>query len=58
MAQSTLENTVNWYFSLENLRRADDAVGELTIHRTHTHGFPEVNFAVTYLMQAAFAPRT
>ncbi|GAA3977044.1 Tn3 family transposase [Hymenobacter antarcticus] len=145
VAQSTLENTVNWYFSLDNLRRANDAVialtGKLpvsrlfqrapgqthtssdgqkyhvavdsihatysykyfgqnkglvsygflddrhrlfysttftssdreapymvdgllhndvvesTIHSTDTHGFTEVNFAVTYLIQVAFAPR-
>ena len=145
VAQSTLENTVNWYFSLENLRRANDAVVALTgklpvsrlfqrdpnqthtssdgqkyyvavdsihatysykyfgqekgivsygflddrhrlfhsvtisasereaaylvdgllhndvvestIHSTDTHGFTEVNFAVTYLIQVAFAPR-
>ncbi len=34
---STLENTVNWYFSLENLRRANDAVvaliGKLPVSR-------------------------
>lgn len=30
VAQSALENTVNWYFSLENLRRANDAVVALT----------------------------
>ncbi len=30
VAQSTLENTVNWYFSLDNLRRANDAVLALT----------------------------
>jgi hypothetical protein len=30
VAQSTLENTVNWYSSLENLRRANDAVVALT----------------------------
>ena len=30
VAQSALENTVNWYFSLENLRRANDAVLALT----------------------------
>jgi len=30
VAQSTLENTVNWYFSLDNLRRANDAVIALT----------------------------
>ncbi|RYY18422.1 MAG: Tn3 family transposase, partial [Cytophagaceae bacterium] len=30
VAQSTLENTVNWYFSLDNLRRANDAVVALT----------------------------
>lgn len=30
VAQSTLENTVNWYLSLENLRRANDAVIALT----------------------------
>ena len=146
VAQSTLENTVNWYFSLENLRRANDAVMALTgklpvsrlfqrdpearptpppmarsttwpsirftprtpisisgrkkgivsygflddrhrlfhsvtisssereaaylvdgmlhndvvestIHSTDTHGFTEVNFAVTYLIRVAFAPR-
>nr|WP_246399150.1 Tn3 family transposase [Hymenobacter luteus] len=145
VAQSTLENTVNWYLSLENLRRANDAVlaltGKLpvsrlfrrdpsqthtssdgqkyyvavdsihathsykyfgqdkgivsygflddrhrlfhsvtinasereaaylldgllhndvvesTIHSTDTHGFTEVNFAVTFLIQVAFAPR-
>jgi len=145
VAQSTLENTVNWYFSLENLRRANDAVVALTgklpvsrlfqrdlnqthtssdgqkyyvavdsihatysykyfgqekgivsygflddrhrlfhsvtisasereaaylvdgllhndvvestIHSTDTHSFTEVNFAVTYLIQVAFAPR-
>ncbi|SNR99651.1 Transposase and inactivated derivatives, TnpA family [Hymenobacter mucosus] len=140
-----MENTVNWYFSLENLRRANDAVVALTgklpvsrlfqrdpgqthtssdgqkyyvavdsihathsykyfgqekgivsygflddrhrlfhsvtisasereaaylvdgilhndvvestIHSTDTHGFTEVNFAVTYLIRVAFAPR-
>ena len=145
VAQSALENTVNWYFSLENLRRANDAVVALTgklpvsrlfqrdphqthtssdgqkyyvavdsihatysykyfgqekgivsygflddrhrlfysvtisasereaaylvdgllhndvvestIHSTDTHGFTEVNFAVTYLIRVAFAPR-
>ena len=145
VAQSTLENTVNWYFSLENLRRANNAVlaliGKLpvsrlfkrdssqthissdgqkyyvavdsihatysykyfgqekglvsygflddrhrlfysttftsatreapyvvdgllynevvesTIHSTDTHGFTEVNFAVSYLIKVAFAPR-
>ena len=145
VAQSTPENTVNRYFSLENLRRANDAVVALTgklpvsrlfrrdpnqthtfsdgqkyyvavdsIHATYfskyfgqekgivsygfldnrhrlfhsvtisafereaaylvdglshndvvestvpstdTHGFIEVNFAVTYLIQVAFAPR-
>lgn len=31
VAQSTLENTVNWYFCLENLRRANDAVVALTV---------------------------
>ncbi|GAA4394137.1 Tn3 family transposase [Hymenobacter koreensis] len=30
VALATLENTVNWYFSLENLRRANDAVVALT----------------------------
>ena len=30
VAQSTLENTVNWYFSLDHLRRANDAVIALT----------------------------
>jgi TnpA family transposase len=30
VALATLENTVNWYFSLENLRRANDAVIALT----------------------------
>ena len=30
MALATLENTVNWYFSLDNLRRANDAVVALT----------------------------
>ncbi len=32
-------------------------VVESTIHSTDTHGFTEVNFAVTYLIQVAFAPR-
>jgi TnpA family transposase len=145
VAQSALENTVNWYFSLDNVRRANDAVVALTgklpvsrlfqrdphqthtssdgqkyyvavdsihathsykyfgqdkgivsygflddrhrlfhsvtisasereaaylvdgilhndvvestIHSTDTHGFTEVNFAVTYLIKVAFAPR-
>jgi TnpA family transposase len=30
VALATLENTVNWYFSLDNLRRANDAVVALT----------------------------
>ena len=30
VAQATLENTVNWYFSLDNLRRANDAIVALT----------------------------
>ena len=30
VALATLESTVNWYFSLENLRRANDAVVALT----------------------------
>jgi hypothetical protein len=30
VALAPLENTVNWYFSLENLRRANDAVIVLT----------------------------
>ncbi len=30
VAQATLENTVNWYFALENVRRANDAVIALT----------------------------
>lgn len=30
VSQATLENTVNWYFSLDNLRRANDAVVALT----------------------------
>ena len=30
VVQSTLGNTVNWYFSLDNLRRANDAVLALT----------------------------
>ena len=30
VALTTLENTVNWYFSLDNLRRANDAVLSLT----------------------------
>ncbi|WP_083322613.1 Tn3 family transposase [Hymenobacter lapidarius] len=30
VAQSALENTVNWYFSLDNLRQANDAVIALT----------------------------
>ena len=30
VTQATLENTVTWYFSLENLRRANDAVVALT----------------------------
>ena len=37
VALATLENTVNWYFSLENLRRANDAVlaliGKLPVSR-------------------------
>ena len=145
VAQSALENTVNWYFSLENLRRANNLVMALTgklpvsrlfqrapgqthassdgqkyhvavdsihatysykyfgqdkglvsygflddrhrlfysttftssdreapyvvdgllhndvvestIHSTDTHGFTEVNFAVSYLIKVAFAPR-
>ena len=32
-------------------------VVESTIHSTDTHGFTEVNFAVTYLIRVAFAPR-
>ncbi len=28
-----------------------------TMHSTDTHGFTEVNFAVTYLIQVAYAPR-
>ena len=30
VARSTLENTVNWHFSVDNLRRANDAVIALT----------------------------
>ncbi len=30
VARATLENTVNWHFSLDNLRRANDAVVALT----------------------------
>ena len=32
-------------------------VVEFTIHSTDTRGFTEVNFAVTYLIRVAFAPR-
>lgn len=32
-------------------------VVESTIHSTDTHGITEVNFAVTYLLKVAFAPR-
>ncbi|SHM24284.1 Tn3 family transposase [Hymenobacter psychrotolerans] len=37
VSQATLENTVNWYFSLDNLRKANDAVvaliGKLPVSR-------------------------